>query len=243
MTINVSVLNAIGLVRANNLLQLALYLLRQKPTNFDMKQYCTLPSGGTLFYVPDHKQCGTVGCAVGHGPDAGIPSLPGESWRAYCQRQLLPIEQHSAWLWCFSDTWASVDNTPAGAALRILYYLRNNHPLVTVNLKQWRELPVEGLQDLRQVYTREVDSLQAWIAELESHANSVEKAMYTDLPLLIKWRQHIRDVYERRGRLDIYVPLEVFHTCHGCGAGGGGVMTGGLCETCNKQYEAIVNKT
>jgi hypothetical protein len=54
--------------------------------------------------------------------------------------------------------------------------------------------------------------------------------------LLKRWREHIAYVYELRGREREYVPLEVFHTCHGCGAGSG-IITRGLCERCNAEYE------
>ena len=61
------------------------------------------------------------------------------------------------------------------------------------------------------------------------------------IELLKKWREHIRDVYERRGRSDVYIPNEVFHTCHGCGMGGGRIWTG-LCETCQREYCAAIGE-
>jgi hypothetical protein len=63
--------------------------------------------------------------------------------------------------------------------------------------------------------------------------------------LLESWARHIKDVYAHRGRCDVYspmsgdpnnpknyIPLEVFHTCHGCGAGGVPSLTDGLCPAC-----------
>lgn len=47
------------------------------------------------------------------------------------------------------------------------------------------------------------------------------------------WRQHIADVFERRGRSEVYQPNEVFHTCHGCGAGACRLHRG-LCEKCQR---------
>src|SRR3546814_6384471 len=35
---------------------------------------------------PGATTCGTVACAGGHGPIAGIPSLPGEYWGDYIPR-------------------------------------------------------------------------------------------------------------------------------------------------------------
>jgi hypothetical protein len=68
--------------------------------------------------------------------------------------------------------------------------------------------------------------------------------------LLESWARHIKEVFERRGRSDVYqlggvpqsevvqaVPnLEVFHTCHGCGAGAVPSLTDGLCPAC---YSAL----
>lgn len=61
------------------------------------------------------------------------------------------------------------------------------------------------------------------------------------IQLIVRWRKHIADVYARRGREDVYIPLEVWHTCHGCG-GGGGRITHGLCDYCLNEYEKLVGK-
>lgn len=63
--------------------------------------------------------------------------------------------------------------------------------------------------------------------------------------LLALWASHIKNVYAHRGRCDVYspmsgdpnnpknyIPLEVFHTCHGCGAGGISLLYEGLCPRC-----------
>lgn len=62
--------------------------------------------------------------------------------------------------------------------------------------------------------------------------------MTTAQTLLSKWAAHLADVYERRGRADVY-SLEVLHTCHGCGGGSGRIWRG-LCEFCLAELEEAV---
>ena len=70
--------------------------------------------------------CGSVGCAVGHGPYAGISKDPEETWAEYTERAFdLDMNEFR---WCFSGLWAQYDNTPEGAAARIRYLLKNGAP-------------------------------------------------------------------------------------------------------------------
>ena len=59
-------------------------------------------------------------CAIGYGPESGIPKFPGETWAEYCVRAFGVTRGHS-WDWCFDGEWRYHDNTPQGAAVRILY--------------------------------------------------------------------------------------------------------------------------
>jgi hypothetical protein len=100
-----------------NLRTLANYLLSgDLKAKFDMFLYSEL---GHLSYGVD---CGTVGCAVGHGPYAGIEKYPGEEWGKYANRVFGSGESK-----IFSHLWASrwkqYDNTPEGTANRILAFL------------------------------------------------------------------------------------------------------------------------
>lgn len=71
-------------------------------------------------------ECGTVACAVGHGPAAGLAALPGENWEAYEQRVFgVTLAE---WTWCFASSWGAIDNTPQGAAKRIRYMLELGVP-------------------------------------------------------------------------------------------------------------------
>lgn len=65
--------------------------------------------------------CGSVGCAVGHGPYAGIPKLAGELWAVYARRVFgLDDAQEE---YCFDAGWVDYDNTPEGAAARIRHVI------------------------------------------------------------------------------------------------------------------------
>jgi hypothetical protein len=77
--------------------------------------------------APFAGACGTVACAVGHGPAAGIPAkLEEEWWTDYARRvfELKGCEND----WCFAGLWVNVDNTPHGAAKRIRYLLDHGLP-------------------------------------------------------------------------------------------------------------------
>lgn len=101
-----------------NLLKLATYLLSgELKADFNMRDYNGYGICGE--YLTD---CGTVGCAIGHGPYAGIPKTTFESWDNYASRVF--TADFRALLWCFSSFWDAVDNTAEGAAKRILYLLR-----------------------------------------------------------------------------------------------------------------------
>ena len=90
--------------------------------HFDMLSYFRLESGTVGPACAGGKElleCGTVACAAGHGPSFGIEVERGEIWIGYIQR----VFRSGSYEWCFSDQWAKEDNTPQGAALRILYML------------------------------------------------------------------------------------------------------------------------
>lgn len=87
------------------------------------------PPVNTIFTPYEARyHCGTVGCAVGHGPMAGIRANPGELWDDYSER-VFDLEVFGPeWTWCFDADWSSVDNTPQGAAKRIRYLLEHGLP-------------------------------------------------------------------------------------------------------------------
>ena len=99
----------------SNLTRLADYLAKGKTKHqFDMRDYY------------EESPCGTVACAAGHGPAAGVRMMKAEDWVEYVDRVF--GESVAQWYWCFCDCWGSTDNTPQGAAARIRYMLENGVP-------------------------------------------------------------------------------------------------------------------
>lgn len=97
-----------------NLQKLADYLLIVSPDKFDMTAFTDNEqdfAGRTM------TSCGTVGCAIGHGPNAGFEKNLGESWVEYSER-LFELNKYE-WSWCFGEEWADIDNSPIGASQRI----------------------------------------------------------------------------------------------------------------------------
>jgi hypothetical protein len=105
----------------SNLRILAAYLLSGNlKANFDMEVYSENNSSGI-----DKTDCGSVGCAIGHGPYAGIPKNNNETWGIYTGRAFSNHIFH-LWQYCFSPSWSYIDNTPQGAGQRILNFLNDS---------------------------------------------------------------------------------------------------------------------
>ncbi len=100
-----------------NLRRLATFLWRTR-RQFTMSQFCEEKLGDAT------PVCGSIGCAVGNAPYAGIPKSVKESWYEYAERAF----GGKSWSWCFSGGWAHFDNTSRGAAKRIFYMLEHGVP-------------------------------------------------------------------------------------------------------------------
>jgi hypothetical protein len=95
-------------MNTENLKKLADYLLSDKlRAKFDMSVF------SDHSHMDYAKNCGSVGCAVGHGPYAGIPKNVKEYWRDYSHRV---FEIGGNWDWCFNNGWVNIDNTPPGSS-------------------------------------------------------------------------------------------------------------------------------
>jgi hypothetical protein len=110
--------------------------------NFGMASYvCAVKSSYTL-PVPEEalKQyvlgttqlpCGTVACAVGHGPTFGLfmttREADDEDWEDYTLRVFGSFPEEYVYTRLFDGRWASWDNTVVGAAKRI-YKLLTEEP-------------------------------------------------------------------------------------------------------------------
>lgn len=113
-----------------NLAKLATFLeanARGVAARFDMElfnQGSELPSDR---FEQSVSNCGTAGCAVGWGPNAGVMPMPLEDWIDYSGRAFAWVYSNE-WDYMFSDDWARTDNTPAGAAARIRLILDKGLP-------------------------------------------------------------------------------------------------------------------
>lgn len=134
--------------QTQNLLTLADYL--EGPTlkaAFDMENY-----GQCRYDYPDlpDDTCGSVGCAVGHGPYAGIPKILSdtgyitlpcaphlESWPTYSQRAFGVEPFSNQWSYLFDSRWCRHDNTPTGAAQRIRTFLTSGVPEEFSTRRPW----------------------------------------------------------------------------------------------------------
>jgi len=108
-----------------NLKKLAYYLLNELKADFDMCEF------GDDYCCWTSITCGSVGCAIGHGPYAGITKINYEGWSTYAHR-VFGVAQtgdtHFIRKYLFDSDWKMVDNTPVGAARRIIRYLSSGIP-------------------------------------------------------------------------------------------------------------------
>jgi len=117
--------HGLTLEQYQNLRRLAAYLiaLPEDYREFDMAWW----TDDYTRYAED-SVCGTVACAGGHGPRAGIAALPGEDWEAYISRAFTGRGNAAFEIYIFGANWKQYDNTPQGAGKRILYALHNDLP-------------------------------------------------------------------------------------------------------------------
>ena len=84
-------------------------------------------------YTEQINVCGTVGCAIGHGPLIGIfPNEEVNDWFEYSNQcfigESIYTEDDSygrsiPWNWCFDSNWSQITNTPKAAGQRIWWLL------------------------------------------------------------------------------------------------------------------------
>lgn len=99
--------------------------------NFDIKKYTSRRNNKGI-------NCGAAGCAVGHGPYFGIKKHTEERWGQYCKRCFISYHKNG-WDYLFSGHWGGFDNTPEGAAKRIIYSLKYGVP-ENLNTKRYSEI-------------------------------------------------------------------------------------------------------
>lgn len=130
----------------DNLIKLATYLL-----DGDLKAHFNMLIFHDSVENSYSTLCGTIGCAVGHGPYAGVPKHPTESWSGYAHRVFGAsiTVTGDLFTWAFSEDWHQFDSTPEGAGKRIIYYLkhgaRRRHPSKD-NIHLYKNLSLADLE-------------------------------------------------------------------------------------------------
>lgn len=82
-------------------------------------------------YATAEPPCGTVACAVGYAPAILNVPMPefteyawkmNQGWMEFSYRTLGSLPS-GLWEWCFDGSWRGIDNTPHGAAARIVHMI------------------------------------------------------------------------------------------------------------------------
>lgn len=110
-------------MNTENLLKLATYLakLPEDYDHFSMNYWNEDPESTLEHNEPSH--CETVACALGHAPYCVSPMKKNEYWMIYAERIFnLPFEKMK---FVFDYQWSELDDTPRGAAKRIVYFIKN----------------------------------------------------------------------------------------------------------------------
>jgi len=144
------------MINIENFTKLAKYL-RSLPDDydrFDMSHYHKYTTGlvGAVYdffsnivysadYDPsqsEHIECGTVACALGHGPAAGVTTTS-DDWMEYYLANF--SGDHYVYDWCFHNDWVEIDNTHQGAALRIELMLKMHPEFDVIELtEQYKDI-------------------------------------------------------------------------------------------------------
>ena len=111
---------------------LAHYLLAlpEDYQHFDMGVFSDVDLLPIDVILSEQPSCNTAGCAVGHAPYVqGLPKpYDEEEWEEYSERIFEMEWESDEWEWCFGSEWEHVDNTPHGAAKRILQLISTGLP-------------------------------------------------------------------------------------------------------------------
>jgi len=119
-------------MKRHNLLEMAKYIATIPQEKFDMKFYRLGNKAKTT------KDCQSIGCVIGHCTILSREPLPIKEDGSYIKFSEFSeqftgfMKEEPEWEWCFDALWYLVDNTPYGAAQRIIYLLENGLP------KDWR---------------------------------------------------------------------------------------------------------
>ena len=111
----------------DNLLKLADYL-DKLPDDYDRFNMAFYMADDESEQVPideiSKPDCGTVACAAGHGPAAGIRVYRDRDWDDYINRVFGAHEVGGGYHYMFSGNWTEYDNTIKGAVARIRTFVK-----------------------------------------------------------------------------------------------------------------------
>lgn len=138
-------------VHRDNLVKLARFLASGVVPDRQFDMMCFAKSWrGSLIMAPERldEARGSVGCAVGWAPVAGVAIQPEDgNWWDYGERvfglRVLDFD------WCFQGAWHRVDNSLAGAAKRILHLLLHGRP------KKWEFGSWQEMHDCVALYNKQ----------------------------------------------------------------------------------------
>ena len=106
---------------------------------FDMEQFSPANS---MF----DTHCGSAGCIIGQGPNAGIKKFVGESWLDYGRNNFGAHSTECSWQFMFSSLWKQVDNSVEGAAKRVAYALKHGIPQMSDEDENWIMCYMENIK-------------------------------------------------------------------------------------------------
>lgn len=92
---------------------------------FSMDDFCIDPYDYQSLVSPKKHRCGTIACAIGNGPDAGIEAGDAITWQQYSDNSFGIHVSSNFWLFMFGALWSDFDNTAVGAGHRIKFFLEN----------------------------------------------------------------------------------------------------------------------
>lgn len=160
-----------------NLLKLATYLEGPLKAAFDMAWFDD-GKGNPMALSTSRTECGTVGCAVGHAPYAGIKKNLEETWVHFSLRAFGITESEHKFL--FAGAWGMGDlNNPIATARRLKWFVSFGVPEGWVNDYLWTP-PVEhpvitSPVDLTKVETIEVTRYRTVV--IDSQVKELQKQL------------------------------------------------------------------
>lgn len=120
-------------MNTKNLMALAQYLYNPPPQMMPFDMSCYVEINGEALSPEEYEVhssgenvCNTAACAIGEAT-ALFPTIKEDHhWSGYAKR-VFGIHEGTGEVgpWCFAANWSHLDNTPQGAALRILYLVKH----------------------------------------------------------------------------------------------------------------------